>query len=545
MILAEMIDSMRRCLYTHTILVHLTKGGAKLENKQHKEKIDLLWLLRFLFSKLVVVGLLIAIQALVIIFSIIKLADYFTIIYAILTVLGIAIVVWLVSKDENPSYKLAWVILVMALPIFGGLFYLMFGNKNMPKQLLERIRASEQIEKELFTPSDSLLPKLESHHDQLVSMARFIQNTTGAPIYQYTRSEYLPLGEIMWQRMLEELQKAERFIFMEYFILQEGEMWTPILAILKEKAAKGLDVRFMYDDLGSIQTISRGYHKQLEEWGIKSVLFNPFKPHLNSVMNYRDHRKILVIDGNVGFCGGINIADEYINAYEKHGHWKDTGVLLKGEGVWPLTAMFLSLWNFSRSTDTDFEPFRPTLRRESDGYVQAFGDSPLDHINVSEESYMQIINRATRYVYITTPYLILDHEMITALQMAARSGVDVRIITPHVPDKWLVHETTRSFYRPLLKTGIRIYEYTPGFVHAKMYVADDKVAIVGTANMDFRSFYLHFECGVCFYQSSVVSDVRDDMLQMLDQCTEVFATDYVSIWRRLVRALLRLFSPMM
>ena len=303
----------------------------------------------------------------------------------------------------------------------------------------------------------------------------------------------------------------------------------------------------MYDDLGSIMTLPVNYDVQLRNAGIQCAVFNPFKPRLNATMNYRDHRKITVIDGNVGFCGGINIADEYINAYEKHGHWKDTGVLLRGDAVWNLTAMFLSLWNFTSPTDKPFEQYRPTIHCESDGYVQPFGDSPLDHINVSEETYMQIINRATRYVYITTPYLILDNEMITALQVAARSGVDVRIVTPHVPDKWLVHQTTQSFYQVLLDAGVRIYEYTPGFVHAKMYVSDDTVAIVGTANMDYRSFYLHFECGVCFFRSSVVQDVRADIEHLLTQCFEI-PKDYirhVRLWKRIVRAFLRLFSPMM
>ena len=274
-------------------------------------------------------------------------------------------------------------------------------------------------------------------------------------------------------------------------------------------------------------------------------------------MKYRDHRKITVIDGNVGFCGGINIADEYINAYEKYGHWKDTGVMLQGDAVWNLTAMFLALWNFTRPadaefqqfrpTDAEFQRFRPTLSVPGDGYVQPFGDSPLDHINVCEDCYMHIINRATRYVYITTPYLILDNEMITALQSAARSGIDVRIITPHVPDKWLVQQATKSFYGPLLKAGVRIYEYTPGFVHAKMYVSDDCVAVVGTANMDYRSFYLHFECGVCFFNNSVVHEVKKDILDTMEQCSEI-PKDYpyqVRLWKRILRAFLRLFSPLM
>ncbi|MGI5967107.1 cardiolipin synthase [Anaerotruncus rubiinfantis] len=514
---------------------------------KNKKKLHIKSVFSFLFSKVVIVALLILVQGGVLLAAIIWLSEYFAAVYAVLLTLSIGIVVWLISKDENPSYKLAWVILLMSFPIFGGFFYLMFGNKTLPKLLTQRIERAEQDTRRGFTAPESYMDELQGVCPRFTTIPNFLRNTTGLPLWRGTQAEYFPLGEHMWKRMLEELPKAKKFIFMEYFILEEGEMWDPILEILTQKAAEGVDVRFMYDDIGSIQTISSRYPGRLRARGIKCVLFNPFRPHLNSMMNYRDHRKITVIDGNVGFCGGINLADEYINTYEKHGHWKDTGVMLKGDAVWNLTSMFLSLWNFSVPTDDDYMRFRPTLSCDSDGFVQPFGDSPLDRINVSEETYMQIINRANRYVYITTPYLILDNEMVTALQSAARSGVDVRIITPHVPDKWFVHETTQSFYQPLLDAGVRIYEYTPGFVHAKMYVADDEIAIVGTANMDYRSFYLHFECGVCFYNARVIADVRDDILQTLTVCQEIPKNylRHVPVLRRIMRAFLRLFSPMM
>lgn len=303
----------------------------------------------------------------------------------------------------------------------------------MPKKLARRITLAEKSAPRVLAQDASCVEELREADPGMATLSDYILRTTGSPLWKNTQSEYLPIGETMWARMLEELPKAKRFIFMEYFILEEGVMWEPIFQILREKAAEGVDVRFMYDDLGSIMTLPANYAAKLRKAGIKCALFNPFQPHLNSMMNYRDHRKITVIDGNVGFCGGINIADEYINDYEKHGHWKDTGVLLRGDGVWGLTAMFLSLWNFTVPTDHDFARYRPTQPQPCDGFVQPFGDSPLDQINVSEETYMQIINRATRYVYITTPYLILDSEMITALQIAARSGVDVRIITPTSP----------------------------------------------------------------------------------------------------------------
>lgn len=504
-------------------------------------------ILSLLFGKMAMVGILIIVQILFVVGSVVWLADYFAAVYVVLNIFSILIVIWLFGKDENPSYKMAWVFIIMALPIFGGLFYLMFGNKRMPHITIDRMNHWEKRVQKSVLKKTGCLEQLDHENPHLVPLARYLSSTTGFPLCSKTQAEYLSIGEEIWEKMLEELRKAEKFIFMEYFIVDKGIMWDSIFEIFKEKAKQGVDIRFMYDDIGSIHTLPHRFQDELRKDGIQCVLFNPFQPHLNSMMNYRDHRKITVIDGNVGFCTGINVADEYINAFEKHGHWKDTGVLLRGEAVGNLTSMFLSLWNFSCPTDTDFEQFQPTAAFPSDGFVQPFGDTPLDGINVEEDAYMQIINRATRYVYITTPYLIIDHEMITALCTAARSGIDVRIITPHVPDKWFVHETSRSFYQILLDAGVRIYEYTPGFVHAKMYVSDDNVAIVGTANMDYRSFYLHFECGVCFYQSPIVQDVLNDILETLKKCQEI-PKDYnrtVALPRRLIRPILRLFSPMM
>ena len=512
-----------------------------------KKKWGLKSLCSLLFSKIAIVSFLIILQMVFLVAVVVLLGDHFVWIYTTLMILSLAIVVWLVNKRENPAYKLAWVILILALPLFGGLFYLMFGNKGMPQKLVRRIRMVEKGAHRVSSPGGPLVQELAQLDPHCAAISSYITRTTGAPLWKNTSSEYFPIGEEMWRRMLEELSKAEKFIFMEYFILAEGEMWDSIFQILRQKAAAGVEVRFMYDDLGSIFTLPATYGDKLRAAGIQCEVFNPFQPHLNSMMNYRDHRKITVIDGNVGFCGGINIADEYINTYEKYGHWKDTGVMLKGDGVWNLTGMFLSLWNFSRQVDVDFVPFRPNRSWESDGFVQPFGDSPLDRVNVCEDVYMQIINRATRYVYMTTPYLILDNEMVTALQTAARSGIDVRILVPHLPDKWFVHQTTQSFYQQLLDAGVRIYEYTPGFVHAKMYVSDDNIAIVGTANMDYRSFYLHFECAVAFYHVKLVEDVRDDILHTLEQSFEIPKdySRYVKLWKRIIRAFLRLFSPMM
>ena len=382
------------------------------------------------------------------------------------------------------------------------------------------------------------------------NQSRYISHCAYCPPYQNTTTEYLPLGEVKFERMVEELKKAKHYIFLEYFIIQEGKMWNTILDILRQKAAEGVDVRVIYDDMGCIMILPTGYDRTLEQMGIKCRIFNPFVPILSSRFNTRDHRKICVIDGNVGFTGGINLADEYINAYEKHGHWKDTSILLKGEAVFNLTVMFLSMWDYLDGTTgkTDYSRYYPTVWDENaKGYVQPFADNPLDDEAVGETVYLNLINKAKRYVYITTPYLILSSEMLTALTSAAKCGVDVRIITPHIPDKWYVHAVSRSHYQPLIEAGVKIYEYTPGFIHAKTFVVDDDYAVVGTINLDYRSLYLHFECAVWMYQTPSVAQVRDDFFktQQISQEITLEECRSLSFPRRLGRSVLRVFAPLM
>ena len=383
------------------------------------------------------------------------------------------------------------------------------------------------------------------------NQSEYIRRITGAPPSQNTSVEYLPLGELKFARMLEELEKAEHYIFLEYFIIQEGRMWDPILEVLERKAKAGLDVRVMYDDLGCMMTLPPHYKRVLEEKGIRCCVFNPFVPVLSSRLNNRDHRKICVIDGHTGFTGGINLADEYINAYPKHGHWKDTAVLLRGDAVWSLTLMFLSLWDYVRGTRDDYALYHPRrYQREpvaSDGVVQPYTDSPLDDEAVGETVYLNLINKADRYVYITTPYRIISSEMITALATAAKSGLDVRIITPHVADKWYVHAVTRAYYEVLIEAGVRIYEYTPGFIHAKTFTVDDEYGVVGTINLDFRSLYLHFECAAWLYRCSCIPKMREDFMQTLAVSQEVTLEECrgVGLVTRVVRSVLRVFAPLM
>ena len=506
-------------------------------------------ILRFITQRVVITALLIVLQALLLFGFIWKLDNYFVYFYAGSVLLSLLITLGIINSKSNPAYKIAWLIPILLFPVFGGLVYLLFGSDRTGRYLRKKLQG-------IGTEMDNVIGEAyrRSGAEQLppdaANQSRYISHCAYCPPYQNTTTEYLPLGEVKFERMVEELKKAKHYIFLEYFIIQEGKMWNTILDILRQKAAEGVDVRVIYDDMGCIMILPTGYDKTLEQMGIKCRIFNPFVPILSSRFNTRDHRKICVIDGNVGFTGGINLADEYINAYEKHGHWKDTSILLKGEAVFNLTVMFLSMWDYLDGTTgkTDYSRYYPTVWDENaKGYVQPFADNPLDDEAVGETVYLNLINKAKRYVYITTPYLILSSEMLTALTSAAKCGVDVRIITPHVPDKWYVHAVSRSHYQTLIEAGVKIYEYTPGFIHAKTFVVDDDYAVVGTINLDYRSLYLHFECAVWMYQTPSVAQVRDDFFktQQISQEITLEECRSLSFPRRLGRSVLRVFAPLM
>ena len=506
-------------------------------------------ILRFITQRVVITALLIVLQVLLLFGFIWKLDNYFVYFYAGSVLLSLLITLGIINSKSNPAYKIAWLIPILLFPVFGGLVYLLFGSDRTGRYLRKKLQG-------IGTEMDNVIGEAHrrSGAEQLppdaANQSRYISHCAYCPPYQNTTTEYLPLGEVKFERMVEELKKAKHYIFLEYFIIQEGKMWNTILDILRQKAAEGVDVRVIYDDMGCIMILPTGYDRTLEQMGIKCRIFNPFVPILSSRFNTRDHRKICVIDGNVGFTGGINLADEYINAYEKHGHWKDTSILLKGEAVFNLTVMFLSMWDYLDSTTgkTDYSRYYPTVWDENaKGYVQPFADNPLDDEAVGETVYLNLINKAKRYVYITTPYLILSSEMLTALTSAAKCGVDVRIITPHIPDKWYVHAVSRSHYQPLIEAGVKIYEYTPGFIHAKTFVVDDDYAVVGTINLDYRSLYLHFECAVWMYQTPSVAQVRDDFFktQQISQEITLEECRSLSFPRRLGRSVLRVFAPLM
>ena len=501
-------------------------------------------ILRFLTQRVVLTALLILIQALLLFGIIWKLNNYFIYFYAFSVLLSLLLTLRIINNKSNPAFKIAWLIPILLFPVLGGLVYLVFGSDRTGKYIRNKMG---RIEKEMQDGISKANERsgIEKMPPDVVNQSHYISNSAHCPPYKNTTVEYLPMGEVKFERMVQELKKAKRYIFMEYFIIQEGTMWNTILDVLEEKAKEGVDVRVIYDDMGCILTLPTGYEKTLREKGIQCQIFNPFIPILSSHFNTRDHRKICVIDGNVGFTGGINLADEYINGYEKHGHWKDTAILLKGEAVFSLTTMFLSMWDYLiKKEGEDYAAYYPDSWDENaQGIVQPFADNPLDDEAVGETVYLNLINKAKRYVYITTPYLILSNEMVTAMNTAAKSGVDVRIITPHVPDKWYVHAVSRM----LVEAGVKIYEYTPGFVHAKTFVVDDEYAVVGTINLDYRSLYLHFECAAWMYKASCVTDVRDDFLKTQQMSQEITLEECrnISIPRRLGRSVLRVLAPLM
>ncbi len=504
--------------------------------------------LKRIINRLTVCGFAMLIQLVWLFFLLFSASVVTTYISIALRILSFLVIAHLINSPFNPSVKLAWVVPILFFPLFGGVVYILFGMRWDYRLRRKRFEDAEERSRS-YMPSDrDMLDKIGASDEYVAGQCRYLSKN-GFPIYEHTKVSYFPLGDDNYPVLLEELKKAKRFIFMEYFIIEEGEMWNSILAVLKEKASEGVDVRLIYDDLGCILKLPKHYERTLEESGIKCMVFNRFRPFLSTIMNYRDHRKITVIDGDVGFTGGINLADEYINRVVKFGHWKDTGIMLRGEAVRNLTLLFLNQWNLLRPTDESFDPYLPTpgaSEIESDGFVQPYGDSPFDDEICAENVYLNIINHARRYLYICTPYLVIDHETLTALTLAAKRGVDVRLITPGIPDKKIVYQLTRSYYPELIRHGVKIYEYTAGFVHAKSFVCDDEIATVGSVNLDYRSLYHHFECGCYLYKNSVVQEILEDFRDTLSKSTQVKQTTMRSgLFRNLWHAFLRLFSPLL
>jgi cardiolipin synthase len=490
------------------------------------------------------------------IFLIIGTRMYLKFIYWILPVLSVIVCIYVINKQEKAGYKLIWIFIIMLVPIFGGILYILLNIISSPKKLRMALDVNMANSHTAFYLPGNRLEEFKVAHPEYKINAQYLQEYAGFPIYTNTRQEYLPSGEAFFYRVLEELKKAQKYIFLEFFILKEGMMLNSILKILEMKAANGLDVRIMYDDLGCFYTLPQDFREELKKKGIKTFVFNPFKPIVSSLQNNRDHRKIISIDGRVAFTGGLNLADEYINVVERFGHWKDAAIMIEGDAAWSLTLIFLQMWNLGNHDNNEetegYASYYPSKQKDALpgtkawGFVQPYADSPIDKENVGEHVYIQIINQAKDYVYINTPYLIVDDNLLSALTLAAKSGVDVRIITPHRWDKKIVAITSRSYYRRLIQAGVKVYEYSSGFNHGKTFVSDDKIATVGTTNLDFRSLYLHFECGVLIYASDEITAIKDDFIRTIPICQEMTIKDCArNAAQRIVQDVLRIIAPLL
>ncbi len=467
------------------------------------------------------------------------------IIYWASEIVAIITVIYIVNRRGNPSYKIAWIVFILLFPIFGISVFLLFGGGRVLPYFRKRMLKSEKKYLSLIKETEGVHEKLK-YHDLIHSrQAEYLANESGYPLYSNTETEYMSPGEAFLPRFLEELEKAEKYIFIEFFIVAEGEMWNSIHEILRRKTEQGVEVRVLFDDFGSIKRQRRDFITRLKKDGIKVAVFNKIGPSINIFMNNRNHRKIVVIDGKVAATGGLNLADEYINKIERFGYWLDSAVFIKGEAVRSFVAMFCSLWEFTTGKKTDINEYIVENTIENNAFALPYCDDPLDERNPAEGIYMQIINTAQKYVYITSPYLIIDSSMIALLGMAAKSGVDVRIITPGIGDKWYVHPVTQYNYKELLEAGVHIYEYTPGFIHSKLFVSDDSVATIGTVNMDYRSFKLHFECGVWICNNSTVNDIRTHFEEILTECREIKLEEWNKepAIRKFKRYILHLFAP--
>lgn len=522
------------------------------QNKNFSRKPNPKKLLHLVYGRTVIVVLMVLFQLLVLLSIFTFFQNYQRYFYAFFIALSFILVVFIINSKSNPVFKLAWIMPILVFPVFGGLFYLFFSVQSAPKKIDKRMQTIFKSTKPLMPYSKDVAQSLSSTDKHMYNLTKYINDFGGYPTCTNTSVTYFSLGEKKFEAMLTELEKAEKFIFLEYFIIDFGYMWEKTLEILKRKAAEGVDVRVMYDGMCCLALLPFHYPNELKKFGISCKMYAPIRPVLSSYQNNRDHRKILVIDGKVAFNGGVNLADEYINRKQRYGHWKDTAVMLKGDAVNNFTLMFLEMWNITCKQEDDYKKFitppQPmTTKSEALGFVIPYGDSPLDDYNVGEQVYMDILNTAENYVHIMMPYLILDNEMLNCLKYTAERGVDVKLILPHISDKKSAFALAHTHYPELLQAGIDIYEYTPGFVHAKVFTSDDKKAVVGSINLDYRSLYLHFECATLIYNNPAVFDAEEDFQDTLKKCMKIDLEYYKKLpfFHKLCGFIMKFFAPLM
>ena len=508
-------------------------------------------LVHALFSRFGLILLLFLLQVAIIFSIFMWFRDLQIYISGVMVLFSAVMVFYLLNSRLDPTAKITWLVIIMLMPVFGA-FLLWFTKSEIGHRLIKR-RVNQIITqaKDCIPQNTEVIRRLEQEAPGVTALAHYMGRSGCHPVFDDTAVTYFPLGEKKWEEMLRQLEQAQHYIFMEYFIVDEGLMWGKVLEILAKKAEEGVVVRIMIDGFCEFTTLSHNYPEKLKKLGIKCKMFAPLAPFVSTHYNYRDHRKILVIDGHTAFTGGVNLADEYINHKKKFGHWKDTAVMLKGQAAQSFAVMFLEMWGIEEK-ELEFDRFlsnavAPRNEEKTSGYVMPYGDCPLDDERVGERVYMDILNRAHKYVHIMTPYLILDGEMETALKFAAERGVDVKLILPGIPDKRAAYALAKSHYRSLLDSGVKIYEYTPGFVHAKLFVSDDREGVVGTINLDYRSLYHHFECAAYLYGVPCLADMEADYQATLAQCrTVTYETIKAERWtRKLLGCIMKVVAPLM
>ena len=506
---------------------------------------------KIIFSRTLIVILMLLLQIAVLFSGFTWLGNYMDFIWEGMSFLGAILIIFIINRDEPTEFKLTWIIPICVFPVFGALIYLFVisnaGGIGLKAKTYIRMKETEGL---LYT-SEETKEAISECDDSFKGFSNYMENRAGYPTYHNSAAQYYPLGEDKFEALLEELKKAKRYIFLEYFILERGIMWNAVLDILKEKVKEGVEVRVMYDGMCSILLLPYRYPKELEKYGIKAKMFAPIIPFLSTSQNNRDHRKIVVIDGKVAFTGGVNLADEYINRKVVYGHWKDVAVKITGDAVRSFTVMFLQMWNVSEKGTEDYERYLQDIEYEQplyhDGFVIPYGETPTMKREVAKTVYESMINSANKYVHIMTPYFIVEREFLDSMRFAAGRDVEVSMILPHIPDKKIVYYIARTFYPELLRSGIKVYEYTPGFVHAKTFASDDISATVGTINLDYRSFYHHFECGAYFYDNKVVGKVEEDFQNTLSKCQEVTRDYYkkIPLHQKILGRIFRLVAPLM
>ena len=519
---------------------HLDKEAVLLLNRGRRG------LRHLVFGRTAVIIALLAAQAGLLAAGFLRLGEYLVYGGSLLLSLVMALVV--INRPGNPAKKITWIFLIMLVPVFAIPFYIYVDREIGHRLVRRRLEEIGQQTAGCIPPRPEAAARLRAHSPGAARLAAYLERCSGLPVFENSQAAYLPSGEAAFEEMLAQLETARKFIFLEFFIVEEGYMWGRILSVLERKAREGVEVRVLYDGTCAIGKLPYRYPRQLEELGIRCRMYAPLRPLVSTHYNNRDHRKIMVIDGRAAFTGGVNLADEYINRVDLHGHWKDVAVRITGEAVRGFTLMFLQMWNVESWEQEDYGRYlAASAPVEAAGWVIPYGDSPFDQENVGEMVYMDILNRAESYVHIMTPYLIIDHEMITALTFAAKRGVDVKLIVPARPDKKTVFAVTHSYYRELIEGGVRIFEYTPGFVHAKIFVSDGGTAVVGSINLDYRSLYLHFECAALLCGGAAPAEVEADFQQTLAKCREVTLEDCRrdSLGRRLVGWILRPLATLM